>query len=488
MDSTFRVVQKPVLFVWRETGGNQAFVGTGNSFYIRGEVDCNYEITSLHILFTRDGTTVKDYAVAKDPDKTILFLEEFEAGALGEGIYTVSISATANGYTETVHSFRMGVGTLPEVTDTLRQEIAGFLNDRSRYSFEDMEDYLTDRERRAGGLEYICMKWSDLGGRGRQDIFDFITGSTTSSYQVQLFELDIADMIREMLNKPDLPEVSLPKWFKTLKNATGTLKAGESITKANMEELLESLENEMKMDSDPFLEQMYNISSLELEHISRFISVLKSVNNLNKTVKWSDTILKTLAELFEDHYQDLAVLKTINSGTEVRNAAFRQALNNVITNYETKYGAGLERILDALEEWAVDKMIESVEEAAIEIVFGEVNPYVKLIKVANEYLSACAGVTGYGKAWTDFVTAYTVQRATASAYYNAVTATRQAFEDNGNATDEQIAELQMLFRAMRTATARAMDKVAECESDESFKPTYVQFAAEIRARTMPGVN
>ncbi|MBR0464128.1 MAG: leucine-rich repeat domain-containing protein [Clostridia bacterium] len=489
VDSTFRVIEKPVVFVWRETGGNPSFVGVDKAFRVLGEVDCNYDITLLEITFGQNGVPVETATIVpKYETQSLYFRQEYEGGHFPEGNYTVTIYATANNQTKVVHSFELSIGVVPVVTDELRTQIREFVNDASMSSFDSDASLINSFKDRRGGLEVFCMIWSDLGARTRQEIFDMITGSENSSYQVQLFELEIADMIREVLERPDLPSFSLPDWYKTFNNMVSTYKTEKSIEKGDMEKIIEALKERINETDNIFFFNVYEIDQKEFDTLTKFVEGLDKINKITKITKWSETAIDALCELFEDHYQDLAVLQVMADNNYVTNPEYNQALRNVITKYETQYGAAMERILDSLEEWAVEKAIDTVTEAAIEFAIGDLNPYIKLIKVASKYLSTCAGITGYGEAWSDLATKYTVHRGALAAYYNALNTIRDTFNKNGTVTDEQIAELQMLFKTLRASTARCYDAMAECETEPSFANTYRLNAETVRNRTMPGVS
>ena len=485
-DHVFQVIEKPVNFVWRKVE-HPSFVRTGEAWKISGEVVCNYDITDLSYTITRqDMSVAQENMVMDSPTRALPFEFDYQEGQIGEGFYSVSLVATAHGKTNE-YSFDVTIGTLPVITGELRSQIRDFVNDPDQYSFEMYEGTIQDWKGRCGMKERIFMAWSEFFDRSHEEIIDIITGSETSSFQVELFELEISEMVRELLKNPDLPSVEKPDWYTVFESAVDALESGGSWDQKMMEDTLSAIKEALANSSFDYDGSQVLQFQFELDIANDFVEALQSINSLAKALKWSDVVLKSICELFEDHFLDLEVLRTIANYNYVTNDDYNTALGNIIRNYETQYGAGLMRLFNEVKKEVINQGIEFIEKSVLKFISPQIYVCIKLIEGVNNYLCSCAGITESGQAWYQLATRYAVHVGARAGYYDALHTLREAFAD-GEETDEQIADLLTLFGVMRTSTARCYDAIADCESDPSFAADYTAIAEQVRQRTMPGLD
>jgi len=284
-------------------------------------------------------------------------------------------------------------------------------------------------------------------------------------------------LIRDMYEKNNQPSVSLPDWCSELQKGVGEIGTTIKIEKA---EFINLVKNDTILTKDNKIWKYDKIYEEELEHMNQLGNIFDSAKNVYDGVKWGMTAINSILDVFEDHYQAMEVLNLILESNKGDNE-YKQAVLNLASQYQTKFGAGLAKFRKEFADWIEKKGYEIIDAAIFSLIGGE-KSYLKLGTIVADTLIKVSGIKDYGDAAQLFFTRYSSQQALAEMYSNAVSEVRLS---GGNPTDEQVSKVQTLFLAYRSATARTFEALADYDSDNSMY--WMQVTKEVRKRTMPGI-
>ena len=476
-DVSFEVIEKVVCFTWRELGINPSYVMQNGSFHVQGEVISNFEITKLELRFTNEtsGKVSLYESVLATPTNDIRFRSfSIDASDLDAGVNTVEVLATADGCREVVHTFFLVVNDGSIVDSAMRQAVVEYCADPDRYSFVQYSRMLQSYESSMNFGDMVQMALSDYTNRTRMYLYDCIRGEDKSTYQVELFEADIAGLIQEMYSSGTIPSFDAPDFLDELKDIASGAGAGVKMEKAKVKEIRDAVKDQTSY-------QFINATEA-IESYDKMLAVFDVINGIDEGIEYTNVFLNSYCELMTDHTRDLAILEYIASAN-YGNREYLQALTNLKKRYLSSFDASMDVLTKKLRDEIIKYGTKKLESTIFEAAGPSANFVYKLTKISADKLLEVTGVTGAGKTKQEFYTRFSSQQALAEAYSDAVTAVNGA---NGNPSDEQIHTLQAVFLAYRTATARTFETIASLGGADA--EHWSRHANDIRNRTMPGVN
>ena len=223
--------------------GNTPFVSEFSTYVLSGEVISNFNIDSV-IIDINHPDMAHPKSLIVNPNRATTNIRfrttSQQASELPVGINTVTVTVNTAGKAVIAHSFDMLVGAPGEVNPDIRSAVIEFCNDPSKYSFRDYSLILENYQRDLDTWDMVCIAWSDYTGRARRFFSDLLNGNDKSTYQIELYEADIAEMLRDMYDQNNLPSVKVPDWCKELKNLAGEAGATVSIYKSEFINLVKN--------------------------------------------------------------------------------------------------------------------------------------------------------------------------------------------------------------------------------------------------------
>ena len=493
-DSTFTIIEKKPVFSFRETYGNPNFVPAEGTFRLSGEMTSNFTITDVAVLLQHNETQTNTRI---DPDfkssTTVSFqTEELNAIDYLPGTYKVYFAAKCAEVDDTwqsVHEFSLTIANGSVIDSTLRDQILAYVEDESEpWSFKEYGTQLGDYLCRMNLWDQICMAWCDFTDETRSFIGDVLTGSKLRTYQVELIKADVAELLRDMFARNDLPDASSvqPEWLKQLITYSSGVKASFEVTDAELDVLRDKWivdwEN-LKILGDGA--EVYKKDLKAFEDVEGFFGkVSKGLGAMGKTIKYSKAMMEAICELYTNHYRDLEMLRMMYA-SEMGDKEYRQAILELTSEYTSQQSAAMYRLADEVIKWTNDKAWDAAEEIVLDAVGEVATSYLSLGKLCTQVLLKVSGTTDHGENWQEFYHRFSSQKVVAAMYRQSVMDIQTAIGKNKPVTDSMIQKMQSLFIATRTATARCFDTLVKLDYQYKMRHTYS--AQNVRNKEMPGV-